>query len=135
VHFKVRQKVAVVQVIAIKEGQIKTLCLMSTTPTVPIPWEPQPQETTGTYRFDGRFVATATVINDLGNDVVRALYFIAQGLVKEHDGIDYILSFKHRETDQEVWLIDQLNDEMKASESPAWVEEYNTCTLCYPHER
>jgi hypothetical protein len=90
---------------------------MSTTPTVPFPWEPQPQETTGTYRFDGRFVATATVINDLGEDVVRALYFIAQGLVKENDGTDYILAFKHRETGVAVWFIDQLNDEMKATES------------------
>jgi hypothetical protein len=98
---------------------------MSTSPTVPFPWEPQPQETTGTYRFDGRFVATATVINDLGNDVVRALYFIAQRLVQEDDGIDYILAFKHRETGVVVWMIDQLNDDMKTSESKEWVEEYN----------
>jgi hypothetical protein len=118
-----------------KERANQIHLLMSTTPTVPFPWEPQPQETTGTYRFNGRFVATATVINDLGEDVVRALYFIAQGLVKKDDGIDYILAFKHRETDEVVWMIDQLNDEMKASESPKWVEEYNTCTLCYPHER
>jgi len=44
--------------------------------------------------------------------VVRAIYFIAQGLVKENDGIDYILAFKHRETGEVVWLIDQLNDQM-----------------------
>jgi hypothetical protein len=98
---------------------------MSTSPTVPFPWEPQPQETTGTYRFDGRFVATATVINDLGNDVVRALYFIAQRLVQEDDGIDYILAFKHRETGVVVWMIDQLNDDMKTSESKEWVEYNN----------
>ncbi|TXF82496.1 hypothetical protein FUA23_21800 [Neolewinella aurantiaca] len=105
------------------------------TPPTPFPWEPQPQEVAGTYRFDGRFVATATVINDLGNDVVRALYFIAQRLVQEDDGIDYILAFKHRETGKVVWMIDQLNDDMKTSESKEWVEEYNTCTLCYPSER
>ncbi len=105
------------------------------TPTTPFPWEPQLQETTGTYRFNGRFVATATVIEDFGMDTVRAMYFIAQRLVKEQDGIDYILAFKHREIGTVVWMIDQLDDRMKKQESPEWVAEYNICTLCYPHER
>lgn len=105
------------------------------TPQVPFPWEAQPQETTGTYRFDGKFVATATVIEDLGMDVVRALYYIAKRLVEEQDGLDYILAFKHRETGVVVWLIDQLNDQMKNDESPEWIAEYNICTLCYPSER
>lgn len=104
------------------------------TPTE-FPWEPQPQETSGTYRFDGRFHATTTVDNDLGRDALLEIYQITQRLVKENDGIDYILAFKHRETGEVVWMIDQLNDELKASESAEWVEEYNTCTLCYPHER
>lgn len=99
------------------------------------PWEPQPQETTGTYRFDGRPLVTATVQADLGPIVVAGIYRITQRLVQEHDGLDYILAFKHRDTGEVVWFIDQLNDAMKASESEEWVAEYNTCTLCYPHER
>tara|TARA_X000000950_G_C13392152_1_gene448691 strand:+ start:36 stop:353 length:318 start_codon:yes stop_codon:yes gene_type:complete len=99
------------------------------------PWEPQPQETTGTYRFDGRPLVTATVQSDLGAGVVAEIYRITQRLVQENNGLDYILAFKHRETNEVVWFIDQLNDTMKASESEEWVTEYNTCTLCYPHER
>lgn len=103
--------------------------------TTKFPWESQPQETPGTYRFNGRPLVTATVHADLGQTVIVEIYRITQRLVQENDGLDYILAFKHRETSVEVWFIDQLDDEMKASESPEWVEEYNTCTLCYPHER
>ena len=99
------------------------------------PWEPQAQETTGTYRFDGKFLCTATVDADLGRETILEIYRITQRLVQENDGLDYILAFKHFETNEIVWFIDQLNDEMKESESEKWVAEYNTCTLCYPHER
>ena len=104
-------------------------------PKLNFPWEPQPQETGGTYRFDGRFHCTTTVDSDLGRETVLKIYQITQQLVNEHDGIDYILAFKHRETGEVVWMIDQLNDAMKASESAEWVTEYNTCILCYPSER
>lgn len=100
------------------------------------PWEVQPQEVTGTYRFDGRFLATATVMADLGEKVVATIYAITQALVKEHDGLDYILAFKHKETGVVIWFIDQLNDEMKQEHyTPEQVAEYNACTLCYPEER
>ena len=35
---------------------------------------------------------------DLGEKVVAAIYVITQILIKEHDGLDYILAFKHKET-------------------------------------
>ncbi|MEL7422847.1 MAG: hypothetical protein AAFN81_07655 [Bacteroidota bacterium] len=100
------------------------------------PWEAQPQETTGTYRFDGRFSATVTVMADLGEQVIAVIYMITQALVKKQDGLDYILAFKHKDTGVVVWFIDQLNDEMKRDHyTPEQVAEYNVCTLCYPEER
>jgi len=102
---------------------------------IQFPWKPQPRETTGTYRFNGKFHAATTVDNDLGRETLLEIYRITVCLDKKNYGIVYILAFKDRKTDEVVWMIDQLNDEMKASESSEWVEEYNTCTLCYPHER
>ena len=99
------------------------------------PWEPQPQETSGTYRFNGRFHCTTTIDNDLGRATILKIYQITLRLVQENDGIDYILAFEHRETGEFVWMIDQLNDEMQAAESEEWVAEFNTCVLCYPSER
>jgi hypothetical protein len=81
------------------------------------PWEPQPQETSGTYRFDGKFHATTTVDTDIGREAVMEIYLITQRLVRENNGIDYILAFKQKETGVVVWMIDQLNDEMKAAYS------------------
>ncbi|WP_020566700.1 hypothetical protein [Neolewinella persica] len=99
------------------------------------PWEPQLQEAVDTYRFDGRFVATATVDTDIGRAAVLEIYRITKQLVQQNNGINRILKFRHRETGEVVLMVDQLNDDAKASTTPELIEKYNTCTLCYPQER
>jgi hypothetical protein len=93
-------------------------------------WIRQPQETAGTYRFSGRFVATAGIVNLLSEAEIMLLYWEVRYLVEQNDGIDYLVTFQHQETNQKLFFIDQLNDEMK----PDHPDEHDYCTLLLAEE-
>lgn len=94
-------------------------------------WELQPQETNGAYHFSGRFLVTSGVQAELTDEEIRTIYFLVQKLVKENDGLDYLLVFKNKE-ELKLFFIDQLNQEMLASgDHPP---EHHYCTLLLASE-
>ena len=94
-------------------------------------WELQPQETNSTYHFSGRFLVTSGVQAELTDEEIRTIYFLVQKLVKENDGLDYLLVFKNKEG-LKLFFIDQLNQEMLASSDHP--PEHHYCTLLLASE-
>ena len=95
-------------------------------------WKRQPQETTGTYHFSGRFLVTSGVQALLSESEIFTIYQEVQQLVKENNGMDYLFSYIHEDIKQKLFFIDQLNQEMIASGD--FKEEYNYCTLMLSSE-
>lgn len=95
-------------------------------------WKAKPQEQNGTYRFSGKFLVTNGVMSSLTRQEIEAIYFEIQKLVKEHNGIDYLMVYVHENTGQKLFFSDQLNDEMIASGE--FLAEYNYCTLMLASE-
>ncbi len=66
-----------------------------------------PQEKDGTYRFDGRFVATRNAIAKFGEAAILAAYTLLQREVSKKGGMDYLQAF---EIDGErLWFIDDVS--------------------------
>ena len=95
-------------------------------------WIRQPQEQNGTYFFSGKFLVTRGVQSLLSDNEIRAIYFDIQKLVKQLEGIDYLVVYIHEDTKQKLFFIDQLNKEMM--ESGDYLPEYNYCTLMRAEE-
>ena len=95
-------------------------------------WIRQPQEQSGTYPFSGKFLVTIGIQNLLSKEEIFAIYFDVQKLVKEKDGIDYLVVYIHETTNQKLFFIDQLNREMIASGD--YLAEYDYCTLLLAEE-
>ena len=63
-----------------------------------------PQETEGTYQFDGKFVATPAAIEKFGEAVIVGAHIMLQKAAKQRDGLDYLQVF---DVDGEkLWFID-----------------------------
>ncbi len=95
-------------------------------------WKRQPQETTGTYHFSGRFSVTSGVNALLSEEEILAIYQEVKQLVEENKGMDYLFVYIHEDTAQKLFFIDQLNTEMIASGQ--YKAEYNYCTLLLASE-
>lgn len=95
-------------------------------------WKRQPQEQSGTYFFSGKFLVTNGVQNLLTPEEIRTIYFEVKELVKEQNGIDYLVVYVHEETTQKLFFIDQLNKEM--IDSGSYQPEHNHCTLLKAEE-
>lgn len=95
-------------------------------------WEIQPQETEGTYKFSGKFLITHGVNETLSQKEIATIYHTIQQMVKDTNGIDYLVSIIHSETKQKLFFIDQLNQEM--IDSGQYSTENNYCTLMLTSE-
>ena len=92
----------------------------------------KPQEMEGSYFFSGKFLVTQGIQALLTPQEIASIYLEVQKLVKENDGIDYLVVYVHEDTGQKLFFIDQLNKEMIASGD--FLPEYNYCTLLLAEE-
>jgi hypothetical protein len=66
-----------------------------------------PQEKEGTYKFDGKFVATQNAITQFGDAVILACHMMLLKEIKRKGGLDYLQVF---EVDGEkLWFIDDVS--------------------------
>lgn len=92
-------------------------------------WKLKEQEQQGTYRFDGRCGATKQVAEDFEQSVLSQIIQAIHQKVEDNDGIDY-LQVVEFENGTILWVIDQINDEMK----PDHPKAHNYFTILYPSE-
>jgi len=95
-------------------------------------WKIQPQEQGGTYHFSGNSFLTRGIQALLEEDEIKAIYLEVQALVEENNGIDYLVVYIHEDTQQKLFFIDQLNQEM--IESGGHPPEHHYCTLLLAEE-
>jgi len=88
--------------------------------------------TGGTYFFSGQFLITRGIQTNLTPEEIKVIYLEIQRLVKEKSGLDYLQVYVHEDTGQELFFIDQLNQEMIAS--GGYEPEHNHCTLMLAEE-
>lgn len=95
-------------------------------------WTRKPQEKEGQkYFFSGQCLITAGINETIHKDELRSMIADLQTFVKEKDGVDYRQVYED-ENGNRVWMIDNLNQEMKQSEDYEAEDDY--FTILYPHE-
>lgn len=95
-------------------------------------WLMQPQDQEGEYFFSGQFLVTRGIQERLSEIEIFELYRRTKQLVRDKKGLDYLLVFKHKQTKEKLFFIDQLNKDMIASGD--FKAEYNYCTLLLAEE-
>lgn len=95
-------------------------------------WTLQPQERNDQkYFFNGRGLITKGALELVPPPVGRAMIATLQKRAIEEGGIDYLQVFRN-EDDQKVWVIDQLDEDMK--ESGDFDKEHDFFTILLPSE-
>ena len=95
-------------------------------------WILQPQEQEGSYFFSGQFYVTKGIEVLLSYDEIFELYRRIKQLVLEKNGLDYLQVFKHKNSEQQLFFIDQLSKEMIVSGD--FKPTDNHCTLLLAEE-
>lgn len=96
-------------------------------------WTLQTQEETGTYMFNGRLYATAAIAETLSPAEISQILSAVRQRVAAQNGADYLFVFTNDE-DVRIFVIDQLNLEMKASASSDWVAQNDIVTILFASE-
>ena len=94
-------------------------------------WTPKSQEKKGTYLFNGAFLATKKVADELPLQEILFLY--QDVVIRAHiqGGIDYLQLYENQ-WGRRLFFIDQLNREML--ESGEFEEDHHHCTLMFEEE-
>lgn len=93
-------------------------------------WIRQPQEREDQkYFFNGKNLVTSGVQELLTGEEILKIISELQQLAKEKNGLDYLQVYKN-ENGTKVWIIDQLDEEMKTEHPP----EHNHFTILLPSE-
>ena len=95
-------------------------------------WVRQPQETGGSYMFAGKMYCTSGIERNVPKDVINRICHDVLQFAKEQNGIDYLVVYKHRDTGQKLFFIDQITKEEAASGDFQKAEHY--CTLLLASE-
>lgn len=95
-------------------------------------WKRAPQERDGSYFFSGTFVVTSTVDQQLPLRDIIEIHRETRRLAARQNGLDYLQVFIHPSTNERLFLIDQLSQEMKASGEFKEIDNY--CTLLFDYE-
>lgn len=97
-------------------------------------WIMKPQECSGTYRFDGRMYATRGIADSLDFADFQYIIQTIKLFVKQHDGADYLFVFQNEFQNKKIFVIDNLDDDMKLNNDADYVNEYNYYTIMFADE-
>lgn len=100
----------------------------------PTKWTLQPQEQEGTYTFSGQPYMTRRVSEELHVLEIIQIHTDLLKRVAEKNGADYLQVFIDEDAGRKIFVIDQLNEEMKKNNPPDWVKENNYFTILFAEE-
>ena len=95
-------------------------------------WKMKPQECPGTYMFDGFFVITCEVLKQLQFEERIKIMLDIHNYIQKYGSADYLFVFEHK--DQKIFVIDNLNIEMKKDQTELFNRENNYFTIMFAHE-
>ena len=90
-------------------------------------WKMKPQECTGTYMFNGLYVITSRIQNELEYEDINYILQDIKNYILKHAGADYLFVFKYK--DQKIFVIHNLNIEMRKNQTEAFIYENNYFTI------
>jgi hypothetical protein len=96
-------------------------------------WILQPQECKGTYIFSGSCYMTRRIADELSQEEIIFIISEVKKRVEEKKGADYLQVFLD-ESERKIFVIDQLNEEMKQENPKEWVMENNYYTILFAEE-
>jgi len=96
-------------------------------------WVLQPQEQEGTYTFSGKSYMTSGINAKLTPYEVLQIHLAVQERVMEKGGADYLQVFKNG-SGRKIFVIDNLNQEMKKNNDEKFVEEHDYFTIMFSEE-
>lgn len=100
---------------------------------IPAKWILQPQECEGKYMFSGKTYMTRRIADELLPIEVMLILAEVKKRVKENNGADYLQVFID-DNERKIFVIDQLNEEMKAENPEEWVKENDYFTILFAEE-
>ncbi len=96
-------------------------------------WTLQPQERGGTYTFSGKTIVTNNIFKALTFDEQLFIIKSVKERVEKLGGADYLQVFKNSKGET-IYVIDQLNKEMKEENSLQFVKENDHFTILFSYE-
>ena len=98
-------------------------------------WKRQTPARPGTYEFSGFALATRGVAEVLSKSEIKAIIQDVRHAVAEAGGLDYLQIYKN-DSGEKLYVIDQLNREMLASDgyTEEQKQKYNYFTIILPEE-
>lgn len=100
---------------------------------IPAKWTLQPQECEGKYMFSGKTYMTRRISDELHFLEVVMIIAEVKKRVVENNGADYLQVFTD-DSGRKIFVIDQLNEEMKAENPAEWVKENDLFTILFAEE-
>lgn len=97
-------------------------------------WTLQPQECEGTYSFSGQSLMTRKIAEELAPMDIIYIHSTIKKLVLEKGGLDYLQVFINNDTGKKIFVIDQLNEEMKKENSSEFVKNNDYFTILFAEE-
>ena len=95
-------------------------------------WKMKPQECTGTYMFNGFFVVTRGIMLELKYEEVQKIMQDTKTYILKHGGADYLFVFQNQ--NQKIFVIDNLNLEMKKNKTVSFITKNNYFTIMLADE-
>jgi len=96
-------------------------------------WNLQLQEREGTYTFSGKILITNNICKALTFDEQLFIIMAVRQRVEKLGGADYLQVFKNSKGET-IFVIDQLNKEMKEENSDEFVKENDYFTILFSYE-
>jgi hypothetical protein len=95
-------------------------------------WKMQPQECPGTYMFNGSPIITSRIQHELEYEDILSILQDINNYLLMHGGADYLFVFKSG--DKKIFVIDNLNTEMKKDLTNEFIQEHNYFTILFADE-
>jgi hypothetical protein len=99
----------------------------------PAKWTLQPQECEGKYMFSGKIYMTRRISDELLPIEVILIIAEVKKRVADNEGADYLQVFTD-DSGRKIFVIDQLNEEMKSENTAEWVKENDLFTILFAEE-
>ena len=97
-------------------------------------WSLQPQEQEGSYFFSGKIFMTSGIQFELDLLEISDIISTIKYKVQKEVGLDYLQVFKKQNSKRKIFVIDNLNKEMKQNKDQEFLNSNDYFTIMFAEE-
>ncbi len=97
-------------------------------------WSLQPQEQEGSYSFSGKMFMTSGIQFELDLLEISNIISTIKDKVQKEVGLDYLQVFKKQNSKRKIFVIDNLNKEMKQNKDQEFLNSNDYFTIMFAEE-